>query len=167
MTSAALVEDSLPVSVELLQCLEHFSRQSRAIFDDLSRSTAQQQQAASSSTNVRGVTSEGLPFAASLAALSELSEADERLAALLNKAEVHARNQRRVEELEDKLIEHEFVWRQEISTLEAERKKLKNIVDRGKRDKDSIEQTRKGLSLSRLFKTFSSSTLYLTAFAWF
>lgn len=134
MTTANIPQQPLPVPVELLQCLDEFSRHTQAIFDDLSKSTAQQQQSASGS----------IPYATALASLAELSYTDEKLAHLLNKAEVHTRNQKRIQELEDQLVQHEIEWRKEVNTLESERKRLKAILDRGKKDKEAIEQARRG-----------------------
>lgn len=135
MTTANIPQQPLPVPVELLQCLDEFSRHTQAIFDDLSKSTAQQQQSASTGS---------IPYATALASLAELSYTDEKLAHLLNKAEVHTRNQKRIQELEDQLVQHEIEWRKEVNTLESERKRLKAILDRGKKDKEAIEQARKG-----------------------
>lgn len=139
MTSATTPQHPLPISVELLQCLEQFSRQTQAIFDDLSRSHVQQQQTPATSSRV-----DGLPYATSLASLSELSAVDEKLAGLLNKAKRHAKNQSRIEELEDALLQHEIEWRKEINQLESDRKGLKAIVDRGTQDREAVAQACKG-----------------------
>lgn len=143
MTSATVSQQLLPISTELLQCLEQFSRHTQAIFDDLSRSSAQQQQPSAAST-IAGTRADGLPYTASLAALTELSALDEKLAELLNKAQTHAENQKRIEELEDALLQHEMEWRKEVNQLEDDRKKLKVIVTRGKKDREAMEQARKG-----------------------
>ena len=89
----------------------------------------------------------GLPYATSLSSLSELSAIDEKLAELLHKAQTHAQNQKRIEELEDALLQHEIDWRREINQLESDRKVLKAIVDRGKKEKEAIGQARKGVIL--------------------
>lgn len=143
MTITTAPEKPLHISSELLQCLEQFSRHTQAIFDDLSRSSAQQQQQ-SSALSTTGARVDGLPYTASLASLTALSEVDEKLAELLNKAQTHAKNQKRIEELEDTLLQHEIEWRREINQLESDRKNLKAIVTRGNKDKDAIEQARKG-----------------------
>lgn len=143
MTSASVSQPPLPVSVELLQCLEQFTRHTQAIFDDLSRSSAQQQQQQPSSAGPSRA-ADGLPYSRLLASLEELSAVDEKLAKLLNKAEIHAKNQTRIQELEDALLQHEIEWRKEIKQLESDRVRLKAIVDRGKKDKDAIDQARRG-----------------------
>lgn len=145
MTSASILPPSLPVSVDLLQCLEQFSRHTQLIFDDLSRSSVQQQQ----SSSTAGSRVDGLPYATSLSSLHELSAVDEKLAEILHRAQTHAHNQKRIEELEDALLQHEIEWRREIKQLETDRKALKAIVDRGKKDKEAIEQARKGENLIR------------------
>lgn len=146
MTTTGISQQALPVSVELLQCLEQVNQHAQVIFDDLSKpggSGGQQQQQQQQSR-----ADHAIPYARALASLTALSNTDEKLADLLNKAEIHARNQKRIEQLEDKLVRHEVEWRREVNHLESDRKKLKSIIDRGKKDKEAIEQAKKGVCIS-------------------
>ncbi|KAK9897800.1 hypothetical protein P389DRAFT_195388 [Cystobasidium minutum MCA 4210] len=165
MTTTNAPQQALPVSVQLLQCLEQFSQHTQAIFDDLSKSNAQQQQhQPSTSTGNQQRTDSQVPYARALSSLTELSSIDEKLAELLNKAQVHAKNQKRIEELESKLVQHEIEWRREVNQLESDRKKLKRLLDRGKKDKESIQQAKKAalkpstiLSYARLLAPYTSA----------
>lgn len=149
MTTTSILQQALPVSVELLQCLEQFNQHAQIIFDDLSKpggSGGQQQQQQQQQQSSRA--DNAIPYARALASLTILSNTDEKLAELLNKAEIHARNQNKIEQLEDKLVRHEVEWRREVNHLESDRKKLQSIIDRGKKDKEAIEQAKKGVSIS-------------------
>lgn len=116
---------------EILQVLSAFSQQTSAIFEDLSRPAHQQASSRSSSSET-------------LRALEACAALDERLGALLYKAEVHVRNQNRIKRLEEELVQYELRWREEVEMLEQERKELKGLVESGKKDRASIEQAGKG-----------------------
>jgi hypothetical protein len=127
------VEDgALPVSSELLSLLSSFSAQVGLIFDELSRNPQQ----AGSSSSASG------DFAQPLTALSEL---DERLGAVLQRAKVHHANQTRIKQLENQLVQYELDWRKEMLMLEEQRKVLKRLVDAGNKDKAAIERAQKGV----------------------
>jgi Zn-dependent M32 family carboxypeptidase len=134
MTTTSRPSDAieLPVSVQILQVLEAFAKHTSAIFEDLSSNAPRQGSNASSSSN------------STLRSLEALSELDDRLAALVTKAKTHEANQRRIEQLEDEMMAHELKWRKEMLALEADRKSLELLVNRGKKAREQIDKASKG-----------------------
>lgn len=124
------------ISSELLSVLDAFSSQTSAIFDDLSR--AQTRQAVPSQA------SQDTSSSALVRTLASLSDLDERLAVLLQNARVHERNQRVIETLEEELMRYELDWRAEMKMLERERRKLTELVQKGRRDRDVMREAEKG-----------------------
>lgn len=134
MTTAPFAADAieLPVSSEILQVLEAFTKHTSTIFEDLSTNAPRQGNNVSSSSS------------STLRSLEALSELDDRLAALLTKAKVHEANQRRIQQLEDEMMAHELKWRREMLQLEKDRKSLESLVNQGKKAKDQIDKAAKG-----------------------
>lgn len=134
MTTAptASSDVELPVSLELLRVLDAFSKHTSNIFEDLSSNAPRQSKVTSPSSN---------NVVQSLEALADL---DDRLATLVTKARVHEANQRRIEQLEEELLAHEIDWRKEMLSLEADRKTLDHLVNRGKKARMQIDKAAKG-----------------------
>ena len=156
MTDPDQLQDSLPlpVSTELLNLLDSFSRHTLAIFDDLSAPQHVTTAAAAPAAAPTRPTKDGalpdhgneqaMPFAASLRSLNALSDLDERLAALMQKARKHEANQRRIEALEEEMVRYESQWRAEIIALEADRERLGRLVAEGRKDRERIDKAAQG-----------------------
>lgn len=147
----------LPVSTELLNLLDSFSRHTLAIFDDLSapQHVAAAAPAAAPTRPLRDgappayANEHAMPFATSLRSLNALSDLDEQLASLLHKAKKHEANQRRIEALEEEMVRYESEWRAEIIALDADRKRLGRLVAEGRKDRERIEKAAQGGSAYR------------------
>ena len=122
--------------------LTSFSAQCNIVLDELSRGPSQpsQQQQQASTTSTAGV----LPSAVANTALRTLADLDEQLARLANKAIEHDENARRIQQLEDALVQYDHAWREQVMDLEAQRVKLAALTLAGKTERESIETAKKG-----------------------